>query len=374
MWKLRIWIPMFGALTALASVATSASAGVYGTVWIEVDNSVGMFGEAAGLPTGLEGVRTFDLYAIVTPDTEFFAADFGFVSGYGYEPSMWTTQSVYQHEAGGDVRSRMVGLLRASDFAALEFDTYVGMGSVKTDIVRNTSIFGADWSPAEFKVVWFTAPLTDTTIGQTTPDEEGRIFLARISVESQGALGEDTSADEYLGGMLFVSGRDSQYSFGTVGGGAGMLPTRNAFEGSGPLFFEDLHDGLVSEPGDLVGDLNFDRVIDERDLEILYSAFGTMNRMYDLTGDGLIEVSDVWKMLILIDPANTQTIDFPTTAKERRKAQKRYQKTLRKAQKAEAKAEKRLQRQIRKTVRKALREQRRQERRERRESRGNAGG
>ena len=354
-------------LISVAGVATfGALAGVYGTVWIEVDNSVGMIGEAAGLPTGLDDVRTFDLYVIVTPDTELFAADFGYVAAYGFEPSMWTTQQVYQHETGGDVRSHVLGLLRATDFAALEFDTYVGMGSVKTDVVRNASIIGGDWSPVGFKIVWFTAPLSSGLIESPDSDEEDRIFLARISVESGGGFGEDTSADEHLGGMLFVVGRDSQYSFGMVSLGAGMLPTRNAFEGSEPFYFEDRHDGPISEPSSLAGDLNYDRVIDEKDLEILYSAFGTLNPLYDLTGDILIEQRDIWKMLVLIDPANADLIVVPTTPKAQRKALKRYQKLFKKAKKAEAKAEKRLQRHVRKTIRKALREQRRRERRERR--------
>ena len=144
-----------------------ASGGVIGTVWIEVDNRVGTVGDAAGMETGLEGIRTFDLFAMVTPDTSLWLADFGFASTYSEHRSMWTNRQVYQNPFGGDVRSKSSGLLRTPEFAALEFDTYLAFGGEIAEFTEGITVNGADWSPDRFRAIWSVKLPTNTGVAIT---------------------------------------------------------------------------------------------------------------------------------------------------------------------------------------------------------------
>ncbi|MCB9838981.1 MAG: hypothetical protein H6813_06540 [Phycisphaeraceae bacterium] len=301
-----------GALSMLACAgiaASSASAGVHGLIWVEVDNSVATIRSAAGIPTGLEGVRTFDLFAVVTSDTRVVAADFGFV-GYnrGFDDNMWTTQSVYQHEDGGDAQAVGVGLLRGQE--ALEFDTYVGLGMIDTQIVKNTTILSMDWSPAMFQGAWYGVDFSEPDYYLAQGDDEGKLFLARISVSSEGEFGEDTGATEWLGGRVFLGGFDDHSEFGMNVAETGLFVAPNAFgyaappdrpAGSGRPPGADDAGSDSTEPTAAFGDVNDDGVVDPQDLLLIQQHFGESGSAYDLSGDGLVDAEDVSILMSLLE-------------------------------------------------------------------------
>ncbi len=404
-----------------AACCSMASGGVIGTVWIEVDNSVGTQGDAAGMETGLDGIRTFDLVLIVSPDTELYAADFGFATRAGDKRSMWTTQPVYQNQFGGDTQSKIAGALRTADFAALEFDTYVSLGTIRTDVVQNMVILGGDWSEARFQIAWYPQLPGSGQLITATPDEFGHITLARISVASDRSFGEYTGGDEYLGGAFYISGEDDQERIGYYPR-EGIFWAGNAFHGPVPNYdtsapgsggddggddAPDVGDGVddsvvtpgpgdppiddnVDEPEELYfGDLNFDGAVDLSDLLILQQAYGTQNPFYDLDGDRIVEERDVHIMMYLITGEGSSSLLAGLTEKQLRKEEKRYQKVIKKIEKDAAKETKRVYRERKKTAKAAekerkrlakerekerkriLREQRREQRRLAREARQN---
>lgn len=355
----------------------SAEAAVYGTVWVEVDNSEGGINEAEGVPTGLDGWRTFDLYAIVTSDTEILVADFGFVASdsQGARP-MWTTQEVYQNEFGDNSQSSLIGALRMPQVAALEYDTYVGLGKIDTTLVRNATILGADWNPEMFRTAWFTSVESGKPVIPAKGDEEDRLFLARITVSSASGFGDYSASGEYLGGAFYIGGSDQHGGIGLSIAQQGVFPTRNAFDGPEPLYFSPV-EGIENPNADpasadeevlptwsrrdrLDGDMNFDGVTDELDMELLLSVYGTRNPLYDLTGDLLIEQGDVLMLNFLI------TGEFPEfdegTPNEQRKAARAYRKLMKQAIKAEENAEKRSARVAKRSYKRLRKELKRQER------------
>lgn len=379
-----------GVVVGVLALVTAANAGVYGTVWIEVDNSVGVIGEAAGVPTGLEGVRTFDLFALVTPDTDILVADFGFVASYSSRHSMWTTQEVYQNQYGGDTQSRAVGLLRSADIAALEFDTYVGLGMIDSQIVMNTNISGGDWSPSGFKAAWYVVPTGDFTVTPAVGDPNGRLFLARITVTSSRPFGDHEDVGEFLGGMVYLGGYDSRGDIGLSRVATGLFQTGNAFAGPEPAYVgsvgngDDANDGDDDNPSDGAdtgagvddgdgaegvnqfterynGDLNADGVVDSKDMALMQGAFGTLNPVYDMNGDFLVEDRDLQMLLFLIDGTIPESA-ANLTPKQQRKAQKQHEKMLKNAKKQIDKEEKELRKAERKVIKALTKELKRQER------------
>lgn len=383
-----------GVLMAIgvAACCSMASGGVIGTVWIEVDNSVGTVGDAAGMETGLDGIRTFDLVLIVSPDTELFAADFGFAARVGENRSMWTTQPVYQNALGGDTQSKLAGALRTTDFAALEFDTFVSLGTISTDVVQNMVILGGDWSKSGFKIAWYPRLPGSGPLITATPDEFGHITLARVSVASERGFGDYTAGDEYLGGDFFISAEDDDERIGYFPR-EGVFYAGNAFDGPIPNYdasvppdvgggddgddTSDVGDGVddsvvtpgpgdppiddsVDEPEELYfGDLNFDGAVDLSDLLILQQAYGTQNPFYDLDGDRIVEERDVHIMMYLITGEGSSSLLAGLTEKQLRKEEKRYQKVIKKIEKDAAKETKRVYRERKKAAKAAEKERKR---------------
>jgi len=371
---------VMGLLVCAGLSVSIARAGVTGAVWIEVDNSVATYGDAAGMETGLEGVRTFDLYAIMTPDTEIFAADFGFVSPAWGHQVMRSASEIYQNPLGGDTRSTLVGKLRMQEFAALEFDTYLSMGAFEPMVVRNAFILGADWTRAGFRAAWAVPLTSDTAIEPARADADGRLFLARISVYAPGSFGDMNNASE-LGGAFFLGGRDSHGGFGMLNPDSGKFWTQNAFAGpiiqhfvssddggdhsqqdtgSGSPGDSGFDDGVVEPRDRFDGDMNGDGVVDGEDMAVLQGAFGTLNPVYDLNGDMLIEEHDVQMLLYLIDgtiPESNPTM----TRQEQKKAARHYAKLMKKAKALVVKDRKAVEKERRKTLKKTVKELKKQQ-------------
>lgn len=351
-------------LVAGAGLAMSAHAGVQEIVWVEVDNSVGTMGVATGEPTGLDGVRTFDLFAIVTDDTRVWAADFGFVgTNQGFDDNMWTTQSVYQHEYGEDTQSRMVGAIET--MAALEFDTYVGLGMLDSKVVMNTAILGVEWSPGMFEGAWYGSQYTADYWTPATGDEAGRLFLARISVASDGDYGEATGASEWLGGRVFISGEDDAGEFGQYEPATGLFLAPNAFPESAPANVAGSNGGSSAgvEPmpeefdpyeGELTYDLNGDGNVDAQDLLVLQRNIGGTDGRMDFDLDGMIGASDVRMLVDAIEAEAANATDGMTPKelkqyeKAQRKAEKQREKEARQAAKAAEKEQKRIEKERKK--------------------------
>jgi len=365
-------------MLAAAGLAVSAQAGVEEIVWVEIDNSVGTMGDVVGEPTGLVGVRTFDLYAVVSPDTRIWVADFGFVGDHkGHDDNLWTTQSVYQHEHGGDVQMSYVG--NAAVSPALEFDTYVGLGMLDSKIVMNTTILGGDWSPAMFQLAWYGAQFDGDFWMPAVGDDDGRVFLARISVESLGGYGDATGDDEWLGGRLFISGEDDRGEFGQADPESGLFLAPNAFpepaganiagsNGSGP------GGGGGSEAVDeaLLYDVNGDGALDMQDLLQLQQNLGLTDGQMDFNGDGIVDALDVEMMIEMLSaPGGFQAPgadepEDPTagmTDKERKKYEKAQRKAEKQAAKAAAKEQKRLEKERRKEAKRLEKERKEREER-----------
>ncbi|MCB9838980.1 MAG: hypothetical protein H6813_06535 [Phycisphaeraceae bacterium] len=366
-----------------AGLAVSgARAGVEEVFWVEVDNSVGTVGAAAGEATGLDGVRTFDLYAIVSPDTRVWAADFGYVGVHnGYDDNMWTTQPIYQHEFGDDVRSGFVGF--APEYAAVEFDTYVGLGMLDSQTVMNTVILGVDWSPGLIKGAWFGMEYTDDEWIAAVGDDDGRLFLARISVASEGVFGEDTGDSEWLGGRVFLSGDDVDGDFGQWDPVSGLFLAPNAFDApAGPAPVYQAPDEFAEpEPeaaNAVFGDVNDDGVADSTDLMILQRALGSTDSRFDLNRDGIVDALDVQALLPVIgrsDQSSGATAGDERTdelaglspqerkqiEKAQRKAEKERLKAEKQAAKAAAKEAQRIEREWKQAQRDAEKERKRAE-------------
>jgi len=294
---------------------------------------------------------------------------------------MWTTQEVYQNEVGGSGQSAIIGTLAWPLVAALEYDTYVGLGKIDTTLVRSTSILGGDWNPAMFRAAWYTTVRDGEPVIPGTPDEDNRLFLARITVSSDRAFGDYTPSEEYLGGGFYIGGGDADGDIGLWQAQRGVFQTRNAFEGPEPLLFSPVG-GLPRPPGVVAaeggmptwsrrdrfdGDMNFDGVTDGRDLEELHSVFGTRSPFHDLTGDLLIDDGDIFFLTYLIDGEVPETPEL--TDRELRKKFKQYQKLFKKAlkdelkaDKAHAKADSKSYKKMRKELKKAEREARKAER------------
>jgi len=355
------------AMVMLAGLAvSSASAGVESMVWVEVDNSVGTVGATAGEPTGLEGVRTFDLYAVVTPDTRVWVADFGYVGVHqGYDNNMWTTQAVYQHPNGGDLQSNMIGVL--SSLVALEFDTYVGMGMLDSQVVMNTAILGANWSPALFEAAWYGTQYTADAWLPAVGDAAGRLFLARISVSSAGGFGDPTGDSEWLGGTVFISGEDDLGEFGQAIPATGLFEVGNAFPtapvaavSGGGDGGADASDSDTPESSVPWGDLNGDGALDSLDVLAMQQVYGSDDSSADLNEDGIVSDLDVVILLKWIENAaanpapggvdlsNLSPKERKKIEKQRRQAEKRRLRAERKAAKQAEKERKKLDRQRRK--------------------------
>ncbi len=338
--------------------ASNALGGVEEVVWVEVDNTVGTIDQTAGVPTGLNGVRTFDLYAVVTPDTKVWVADFGYVGDYqGYDENMWTTQSVYQNEFGRDVQAPMVGSMEM--FAALEFDTYVGMGMLDSKIVMNTVILGGNWSSSGFELAWYGSQYSGGVWEPAVGDEDDLLFLARVSVASDGAYGDTTGDDEWLGGWVFISGEDNDGRFGQADPKTGLFYAENAFPepvaviagtngGGGSGGAEETPD----EPEPLYGDVNLDDVVDMVDLMLVQRSIGTSNSSRDVNGDGIVDAVDVAEIMEILGSSETFAgsggggVDDGAaedeyanlTPKERKKLEKAQRKAEQQRLKAERKA------------------------------------
>lgn len=354
-------------LMAGAGLAVSAHAGVQEIVWVEVDNSVGTMGDATGEPTGLDGVRTFDLFAIVTDDTRVWAADFGFVGTHqGFDDNMWTTQSVYQHEMGGDTQSQVAGAIRS--LSALEFDTYVGLGMLDSKVVMNTTILGVEWSPGMFEGAWYGSQYTGDYWTPATGDDDGKLFLARVSVESMGGYGDATGGDEWLGGRIFISGEDDRGEFGQHDPRSGLFLTPNAFPEHAPANVAGSNGGgsgndVVVEPepseidpydGEMTFDLNGDGSVNAQDLLVMQQHFGGTDGRMDFNLDGVIDALDVQMLVDAIEAEAANPTD-DMTPKERkqyekaqRKAEKQREKEARQAAKAAEKEQKRLEKERKK--------------------------
>jgi hypothetical protein len=350
----------FSMMVCAGLAASGVRAGVEEIVWVEVDNSVGTMGDTAGVPTGLDGVRTFDLYAVVTPDTNIWAADFGYVGVHqGFDDNMWTTQAVYQHGMGGDVQSVAIGMI--ADLSALEFDTYVGLGMLDSQVVMNTAILSVSWSPAMFQGAWFGTQYTADSWIPSVGDAEGRVFLARISVASDGGFGELTGGTEWLGGRVFLSGDDDEGEFGMMIAASGLFVAPNAFPVAAPTIaasdgggWDEPDEGAAPEP--VHGDLNGDGVVSTVDLQLMQGLLGTSSTNADLNSDGIVDAQDVGLLTGMLGDAGAGvgTDDDPLAGlspKERKQAQKRILKEQKKLEAQQRKEQKLLEKERRKQAR-----------------------
>ncbi len=211
-------------LTAAAAltIAGSALAVPQGAFWTEVDNSAGFAPDLTGPTSSLTGFRTFDLFVQLEAGDVVTAADFGIA---GPNSGLSTNQSVYNHPAGGDAATGVLGFN-----ANVVFDTFLAMGnldgtagqiSVQSFDISDLSAIVAVWNP--------NAPGGFT---EALPDGGNVMHLARFSVTSAGLLGDatgDGGLGETLGGQLFLSGEGPNGTFGREIAANGVVDVPNAF-------------------------------------------------------------------------------------------------------------------------------------------------
>ncbi len=188
----------FCALSVSMFAASSVEAGVLGSRWEEIDNSISSAtGAATGLNDGtLDGTiyRTFDLYLQVTNDV--LALDSGFTQSAGPNSGMQISESDYFQFTGAGVNNVTPLSAFFSLFPLLEYDSYVAIGDLPGSQIGQ---IGLTFDDHDLVGTWF-AP----GASPGTPDAAGEIFVGRFTVESFEGFGEDESEVRSLGGQLFV--------------------------------------------------------------------------------------------------------------------------------------------------------------------------
>jgi len=210
--------PLALAIAAGLLCACAAHARPLGAFWVEVDNSAGNTPDMVGGDT--TGTRTFDLFVQLEAGDVVYVADFGIA---GPNDGLSTTQTVWQHPTGGDVAT-----VNPQPFEAnVVWDTHVALGDLTNLGQISTPVGPIDWDPAGFEGAWSASVGGQ---GFANPDNGNAMWLARITVSSAGAFGENTTAlGEYLGGEFFVSGEGPNGQFPNSVAAKGVVSVGNAF-------------------------------------------------------------------------------------------------------------------------------------------------
>jgi len=196
--------------------------------WVEVP----VVDDAADA-SDLTGFRSFDLFVQLEDGDLVYAQDFK-VAGPNTGLSLGPGQDFFQHPAGGDsgVDPTLIG-----SNGDLVYDTRGQMGTLAFGefIELETATVDVDWDPAGVEGVWFPDIFQDPPFVEAFPDADNRYWFARITVNSAGAFGEQTSQlGEFLGGQLFVSGEGPNGDFGMQVPSTGVVDIPNAFEVPAP--------------------------------------------------------------------------------------------------------------------------------------------
>ena len=256
-------------------VACSSAVAQGQAFWVELDNSVN---PANGNPTGLDDgsydgtvYRTFDLFVILPPN------------GDGGPPE---TNGVYAADFG--IAGPNTGL--STDGVFYQTPEPIGSDSVvanetaapfedrvffDTAVAMEGALFSfalpMDWDPAGVRGAWFVNPAVQ-------PLEDGHFFIARITISAD--------ASE-LGGQCFVSDqRCNPGDFGSCIPQVGVHIIPNAFR--------EL---------ECLGDITWDGVVDTSDIARLLAAFGSgwgdadFNPRADFTRDGVVDTADLARLL-----------------------------------------------------------------------------
>ncbi len=348
----------------VACASAGASAEIRRMVWYEVDNAATTLVGAEGIPTNLEGYRTFDLYAICSPDTRLIVADFGIVGAYHGGRSFWTTQEVLKVLDNAakptGIHPRLVELI-----PQMEFDTTVTMGEWGGWIVLTGDGIADSFHPRGFMLAWM-APFSRVNgrdqVAQVRP-VEGHILLARVTVTSSGEFGEDTSDTEFLGGTIFLAGQDAGGHFGGEDPSTGLFYVPNAFgarthvSGAPPVRAPRRPDGSSASgvtwpPAEgqrppSVLDMDFNGVVDARDVAYAVGRLGSRDETADIDGDGKVSALDIAIMVRRFAQQGRPLGDMPEEVVDEREQQV-----------------------LTKAVRKAVRIEHRQTRNEAREEKG----
>jgi len=212
---------MVRTITAAAALAFagSALAAPLGAFWVERDNSAGAVADGTGFSTA--GTRTFDLFVELEPGDVLFAADFGIA---GPNAGLSTTQTIAQHLTGGDTAP--AGPPAPFELNK-EWDTHVALGDATFGSV-SLPVGAIDWDPTGFSGAWSVAVPNP---GQANPDNGNAAWIARITLSSAGAFGDNTAPlGEFLGGEFFVSGESADGTdFGGSVASTGVVSVGNAF-------------------------------------------------------------------------------------------------------------------------------------------------